>query len=281
MFYEWYVPKIVTKRSKESSTQWSWIFFIKRLLRLKWFESLLVSFLAWKNRFAIWLVKSKRTNYTLVFRQGSNVWKSSTVGPIVELKKQRRVAYHLKALSKKVWSDYMNHDWTQLQVQLKGNLNILESGTDSILKTYGYAHRRLKYGLYGFRWWYKRAMRQLKRRVRYKMRNQMRKYFKRSLAVLYSKPFVVLNKKKKNLESLLRNKWLEEKLRTPKERRELLMKLQRKWILRYKDKKKKTWYFYHTEIQSSLRSGVMIHSLADYTSHPFGGKRYRRRNIIR
>jgi hypothetical protein len=109
----------------------------------------------------------------------------------------------------------------------------------------------------------------------------MRLYFQRTLAVLYSKPYIVLNTKKKKLDNLLRSQWLESKFRTPRERRELAMRLQRKWILKYRDKKNKTWYFYHTEIQSSLRNGVMIHSLADYTSHPFGGKRYRRRNIIR
>ncbi len=257
------------------------IYFFKRLIRTKWFERVVVSFLSWKNRYAVWLIKSKRTNHVIVFRKGSNVLKSSSVGPEVELKKQRRVPYFLKSLSKKVWSIYMNRDWTQLHIHLNGGLKNLELGTDSIIKSYGYGRRRLRYSMYGFRWWYKRAMRKLRRRVPFYMRKNMNRYYRRALVVLYSKPYVILNKNKKQVDLCLRSKWLESRLRGRRENKELFMRLQRKWLLKLRDKKRKTWYFYHTEIQSALRSGVMIHSLSDYTSHPFGGKRYRKRNLIR
>jgi len=259
------------------------IYFIKRLVRVKWFERVPVSFASWMNRSAVWLIKSKRTNHLIVFRKGSTIWKSSTLGSEVDLKKQRRVSYYLKPLSQKMWSGYMNKDWTQLQIHLKGDLKSFELGTDSVYKSNGYGDRKMKYSLFGFKWWYNRVMRKLRRRIRYPLKKHMGVYFHRSLLMLNVKPSLVLESRRnpKIVNSLLRKKWLEERMRTPKDRREFFMKLQRKWMLKYRDKKKKTWYFYHTEMQYALRSGVIFHSFSDYTSHPFGGKRYRKRNIIR
>jgi hypothetical protein len=255
------------------------IYYLKRSLRLKGLESALVSFFSWKNRYAVWLVKSKRTNHILVFRKGSSVWKSTTMGPGLELKKQRRIPYHLKKGSEKVWNNYMNYDWTQLQIHLRGNLSSLNFGTNSIVKTYKDVNRRLKYTMYGFRWWFKRAMRKLRKKIKYKLRTKMHSIYKRALAIVYCKPYILLSKR--NVVDLLREKWLESKLRKRTERRNLVIRLVRDWMLKLSDKKNKTWYFYHSELQSALRNGVIIHSLSDYTSHPFGGKRYRKRNIIR
>lgn len=249
------------------------IYFLKRLFRLKWFEKVVVCFTSWRNRYAVWLVKTKRTNHLIVYRKNSIILKSGTLGTEVERKKQRRVPYFLKSLGGKIWSPI----GAQIQIQLKGDLPQFDLATHSIERSFIGGRKRFEYSFYGFRKWLNRVTKHLKKIKRRRLR--IPGYGKRWLFSFYYKPYIALHDKA--WKTPLRRKWLEHKLLSPKERWYKWLAKQKKIVLKYKDKKKKTWYFYRTELNAAMLHRGMVHSVADYSSHPFGGIRYRKRNIIR
>jgi hypothetical protein len=254
----------------------STIYFLKRLLRIKWFERVVVCFSSWRNRYAVWLVKRKRTNHIIVYRQNALVIKSGSLGTEVEKKKQRRMFYFLKTLSKRIWKPTAS----QIQIQLKGNLKHLDLATSSIDKHIIAANKRLMYCFFGYRKWYTRVKRVIRKKLRrLSRRMSWRNYQRRFLYALYYKPYVVVHNQ--SIYNTLRTKWLENRLLSRKQKWKMWMGMQKKTMLSFQDKKKKTWYFYKTELDAALRDSIYIHSLADYSSHPFGGKRYRKRNVIR
>lgn len=187
--------------SHTSYMKWSF-FYVKRQLRLKFYDSLLFTLQNLRSRVAYILMKSKRTNQYLLFSYLNKIIYGKSMGQLVQSKKEKKRKQHnyLHGLdmSLAIARNRTLLPFNNIEIRLNTSLQTYNSLLAGFRKIYKHLWVNYYYFLIGYRRWLDRVYRYLQqqslslhRRTRRRYWLHYHKYYKQVIWNKYYKPQIL------------------------------------------------------------------------------------------